>query len=172
MTWVACRHREKEEPEAGLLIISGEANSTITSPQHRPALRQSPAAVGREVAQSSPLGVIVSSPKVGRVAEDPGFRVAFILFTPADNAVKDFSGITFARQTPRFRPPLPRDRRVFCPVRVAGERAGVRGSERARWPPHPDPLPPVESTPKGASNVGERGQNPGKRLAGTLHGVA
>ena len=78
--------------------------------------------------------------------------------TPSGHAVKDFSGITLARQPTRFRPPLPRDRRVFCPVRVAGERAGVRGSERARWPPHPDPLPPVESTPKGASNVGERGQ--------------
>ena len=41
------------------------------------------------------------------------------------NAVKDFSGITFARWPTRFRPPLPRDRRVFCPVRVAGERVGV-----------------------------------------------
>ncbi len=33
------------------------------------------------------------------------------------------------------------------------------GSERAVWPPHPSPLPTVESSLKAVPIVGERGQN-------------
>ena len=48
------------------------------------------------------------------------------------NAVKDFSGITFARWPTRFRPPLPRDRCGLCFVHAVGERAGPGLSKRRR----------------------------------------
>ena len=48
-----------------------------------------------------------------------------------------------------------------------------RGGHTARFGPlTPTLSPTVESVPKAASIVRERGQNIGKRLAGILHGVA
>ncbi len=85
---------------------------------------------------------------------------------PAGNTVKDFSGITFARLPPRFRPLLPRDQRVFCPVRVAGERAGVRGRYRSLRPPHPDPLPHSRVHSASGIECGGEGAEPWKTPRG------
>ena len=41
---------------------------------------------------------------------------------------------------------------------TVGERAGVRGRERAMWPPHPSPLPRNTSSSGAMSIAGERGQ--------------
>ena len=57
-----------------------------------------------------------------------------------------------------FRPPLPRDRCGFHPVRIAGERVGVRGHIARSNPLTPALSPTAESSPKALPIVGERGQ--------------
>ncbi len=85
-----------------------------------------------------------------------GGDAALISVPPAGNAVKDFSGITFARWPPHFRPPLPRDRCGLHRVRFAGERAGVRGPYRSVKPPHPDPLPHIGVLLESSAECGGR----------------
>ena len=48
---------------------------------------------------------------------------------------------------------------------AVGERAGVRGPERAMWPPHPNPLPRNVPHCVLMSLAGERGQAGGRQLA-------
>ncbi len=76
---------------------------------------------------------------------------------PRGNAVKDYSGIAFARSPTRFRPPLPRERCGPCPMRFAGERAGVRGQYRSLRPPHPGPLPHSRVLSKSSAECGGEG---------------
>ena len=54
--------------------------------------------------------------------------------------------------------PSPHWRHGHREGRDCGERAGVRGPERAMWPPHPDPLPRNTHKVKDSSIAGEREQ--------------
>ena len=80
--------------------------------------------------------------------------------------MKDISRITSTRQPARFRPPLPRDRCGPCPVRFAGERAGVRGPYCSLKPPHPGPLPHSGVHPESSADCGGEGAEPWKTPCG------
>ncbi len=66
------------------------------------------------------------------------------------------AGKDFARRFPRFCPLSPTLGVAFGEDLAVGERAGVRGLERAVWPPHPHPLPRNMRHPKATSLAGER----------------
>ncbi len=81
-------------------------------------------------------------------------------------SLASFPKATFSRsnceqqtgQQPVASAPSPHWQRDFLRGHGCGERAGVRGLERAVWPPHPHPLPRKTHTLKAQSIAGERGQ--------------